>query len=203
MSAESIKEQLCGKNGGLENLARRIAAIVSSEFSQVLEFEDLVSETALILLERKSQLCSRPKINLSYLVITVKHRLTDKFLRKKHLKTQSIYEGESEGERTIEDTLKVPAVHPIIYLNAKEALERLKEELSDKEFEILCYRAHSALYPKEENPFLRDKSRAAKDKAWSRLRPKVEKILEDFGFNIKDVGVFGELLMSECERKFR
>jgi DNA-directed RNA polymerase specialized sigma24 family protein len=207
MNAEAVKETLCGgKEERLNELIRLVAATIKKKFKEfdgILEFEELVSETALILLEKKEELCRRQKVNFSFLVKVVRNRLIDKYTRKKQLLTESLFEGEEEDERALEQKLEGAPFNPIVLLNAREALERLKEELSDREFEILCHKVHSALYKKEENPYLKGKSRAAKDKAWSRLRPRVEKLLKEFDLELEEMDILKELIMSECERRFR
>ena len=204
MSAEKIKEKLCkGKGEEIEELSRKIAGIIQKEFSTKLEFEDLVSEVALILLEKRKEFCSREELNLSFLVISVRNRLIDRYLRKKSFQTVSISEKQEEEERLLEERLEASPFNVIALLNAREAVELLQKELTEKELEVLCYRVHSALYKKEENPYLKDKSRNARDKAWSRLRPKVEKLLKEFDFDLEEAGIFGQLLLSECQKKFR
>jgi DNA-directed RNA polymerase specialized sigma24 family protein len=203
MSVEKVKEKLCGGSGEeLKELSAKIAAIIKREFSSRLDFEDLASEVALILLEKREELCKRRSLNLSFLVITVRNRLIDKHVRKKSLQTVSIFEKEEES-RSLEESLEGETFNALALLNAREAVELLKGELSEKELETLCFRVHSALYRKEENPFLREKSKDARDKAWSRLRPKVEKLLKEFDFSPEEAGIFGELLLSECLKKFR
>jgi RNA polymerase sigma factor (sigma-70 family) len=204
MSAEKIKEKLCkGKGEEIEELSQKIAGIIRKEFGAKLEFEDLVSEVVLILLEKREEFCSRKEINLSFLVISIRNRLTDKYLRKKSFQTVSISEKQEEEERPLEERLEASPFDVIALLNAQEAVEHLKKELTEKELEILCYRVHSAFYKKEENPYLRDKSRNARDKAWSRLRPKVEKLLKEFNLDGEEAGIFGQLLLSECQKRFR
>jgi len=203
MRAEDIKEKLCSGSGeGIGELSKKIASIIRKEFSSKVEFDDLVSEVALILLEKREEFCRRSSFNFSFLVIAVRNRLIDRYLRKKSLQTVSISE-EKEESRTLEESLEGEAFNAVALLNAQEAVELLKRELSEKELETLCFRVHSALYRKEENPFLVGKSRDAKDKAWSRLRPKVEKLLKEFDFTLEEAGLFGELLLSECLKKFR
>jgi len=202
MSAESIKEKLCsGKGRELEELSQKIAAIIRSKLNFNFELDDLTSEVALILLEKREELCRRD-FNLSFLVVVVKNRLMDRYVRRKFLQTVSLFESEEEG-KSLEETLEGETFNAIALLNAQEAVELLKRELSDREFETLCFRVHSALYRRENNPFLKASSKDAKNQAWSRLRPKVERLLKEFDFSLEEMGIFGELLMSECLKRIR
>ena len=203
MNAETIKEKLCQNKEGIKELSEKVAAILKREFRSELEFEELVSETALILLEKRGELCQRERLCLSFLVVMVRNRLIDRYLRRKKFQTVSIFHETEENGKSLEEKLEGDPFNIIALLNGEEALELLKNELNDREFEVLCFKVHSALYKREENPFLAGRSRNAKDQAWSRLRPKVERILKKFDFSLEDMEVLSQLILSECFRKFR
>ncbi|TCK06216.1 hypothetical protein [Phorcysia thermohydrogeniphila] len=198
----SLVEKLC-KEKEIAELCREIARALSKNFKTVVETtEELESEVALVLLERKEKLCKElERISFAYLLLTVKNALIDKFFRSKN--TLTVLFSESSEESNFLSTLKAENFSPVSLLNVKEAIKKLKEVLSKGELETLCYYFHSVLYRKDENPFLSEKSQDAKYKAWSRLKPKVRELLKDYDLTEEEIRLLGELLLSEFLKKNR
>lgn len=199
-----VRKKLC-KEMELEELTKDISRILYKNFFQLFEsFEELQSEVTVTLLESRQKLCSKEKLNLAFLVTSVRNRLIDKFFRSKKLEATEFSDLEDEeGNR-----LEVPYednISPIALLNVREAIEELKSELKESEIETLCYYLFSVMYRKEENPFLKEKSSDARYKAWSRLRPKVGEILKPFEFSEEEMKLMAELLLSEflMEERFK
>ncbi len=200
MSVDNLKDELCSKEG-VGKIAEQIAKFMLKHFRN-LSLQELVSEVALILLEKRKELCKKEVLELPFLAVVVRNRLYDKFFRKKEIGSINFSNLEGGDERRFEERIAVS--HKITsLLTVKEAVNLLKEKLSQREIEILCYYLHSVIYRKEENPFLAGKSQDAKYKAWSRLKPKIREILKDFYFSEEEMRLFSELFLSECEGKSR
>jgi hypothetical protein len=195
-------EKFC-KGENVVELSKEIAKILFKNFKSAVEtVQELESEVVLVLLERKEKLCREPeRLSFSYLVLSVRNALVDKFFRSK--KISSLLFSEISEENGSPLKIKAEGFSPLSLLNVREAFEKLKKELSEKEMEILCYYFHSVLYRKEEKPFLKNKSQDAKYKAWSRLRPKVKELLKNYDLTEKEIGLLGELLLSEFSRNER
>ncbi len=194
----NLKEKLC-KEKDIKELVRDVTRIILKNFWSVVEsFEDLESEVTVVLLEKRESLCRKKEINLSLLSMVVRNALIDKFFRSKKLNETFFSELEESGFDA--EGKELP---PLSIINVNEAIRRVKESLNESEIETLCYYLYSVLYRKEENPFLREKSRDAKYKAWSRLKPKVSEILSPFDFSDDEIRLFAERLLSEFLRKNR
>jgi len=195
-------EKFCREKEVTE-LCKELAKALSKNFKTVVETtEELESEVAIVLLERREKLCKElERISFSYLLLTVKNALIDKSYRSKNPLTVLFSESSEENDPLL--TLKAQNPSPVSLLNVKEAVKKLKETLPERELETLCYYFHSVLYRKDENPFLKGKSQDAKYKAWSRLKPKVKELLKDYHLTEEEIGLLGELLLSEFLKKNR
>jgi len=197
----SIREKFC-KEGNITEIARDISRLMMKNFKSVFEsYEELESEIAVILLEKRGTICRKKEVNLSLLTIIVRNALIDKFFRSR--KFNELVFSEFEGNGNSLDTVDEGELSPLSLINVNEAVRLVKGSLSKNELETLCYYLHSVLYRKEENPFLRGKSKDAKYKAWSRLRPKVSELLSPFRFSDAEMRLFSEILLSEFLRKNR
>jgi len=198
----NLVEKLC-KGENVAELSKEVTKVLLKNFKSAVETtQELESEVTLVLLERRDKLCKEPgRISFSYLVLTVRNALIDKFFRSKNVLT--VLFSESSEEDNFLSTLKAENLSPLSLLNIKEAIRKLKENLSEGELETLCYYFHSVLYRKDKNPFLSEKSQDAKYKAWSRLRPKVRELLKDHDLTEKEIRLLGELFLSEFLRKNR
>jgi len=197
----NLKEKLCNE-GNFPELVKDVTKLIMKNFQSVVEsFEELESEVALVLLEKRATLCKKREINLSLLSMVVRNSLIDKFFRSRKVKEMNFSELETDGSSF--DTPNERELSPLSLINVNEAVRRVKKSLSESELETLCYYLHSVLYRKEENPFLREKSKDAKYKAWSRLRPKVSELLSPFGFSDAEMKLFSEVLLSEYLSKNR
>jgi len=194
----NLKEKLC-KEGKITEIVKDVTRIIMKNFRSVVEsFEELESEVAVILLEKKNSLCRKKEINLSLLSMVVRNALIDKFFRSKKLSETFLSELEDSGFDA--EKRELP---PLSIINVNEAIRKVKESLNENEIETLCYYLYSVLYRKEENPFLKEKSRDAKYKAWSRLKPKVSEILSPFDFSDDEIRLFAEKFLSEFLKKNR
>ena len=194
----NLKEKLCSE-GKISEIVKDVTKLILRNFRSVVEsFEELESEVAVVLLEKKDSLCRKKEINLSLLSMVVRNTLIDKFFRSKKLSETFFSELEDSGFDA--EKRELP---PLSIINVNEAIRKVKESLNENEIETLCYYLYSVLYRKEENPFLKEKSRDAKYKAWSRLKPKVSEILSPFDFSDDEIRLFAERLLSEFLRKNR
>ncbi len=202
----NVKEVFC-QEGNILKISRTITSAIYKDFKTVVEcFEELESEVTLVLIERKEKLCKRKDLNLSFLILSVRNALIDKFFRTKNSRLFTVIfsdmEDEEKGKR-IEILLEESSLHPIALLTVKEALKELKNSLSSSELETLCYFFHSKLHRKETNPFLKEKSPDAKYKAWSRLKLKVREILKPFELTEDELRLIAEALLSEFKKEVR
>lgn len=190
---------------GLEELAEQITKILFKRFHLgSYDYEDLKSEVVLFLLENRQKFKRANSLNFSYLVVATRNYFTDKFLRRKRIVASiSLDRSLTEEEETPIEVPDEGEIPPVVLLNIKEAFGLLKENLKESELETLCYYFHSVLYRKDDNPFLADKSQDAKYKAWSRLRPKISKLLLPFEFTEQEMKLLAEILLSECLQKKR
>ncbi len=197
----NLKEKLC-KDGEIAEVVKDVSRLIAKNFWSVVEsFEELESEVAVVLLEKKPNLCKKGKINLSLLSMVVRNALIDKFFRSKKLNELAFSEFEEEGSSF--DAVDKRELPPLSIINVNEAVRKVKETLSESEIETLCYYLYSVLYRKEENPFLKEKSKDAKYKAWSRLKPKISEILSPFDFSEEEMKLFARNFLSEFLRKTR
>jgi hypothetical protein len=196
----SIKEELCVKED-ITELSKKIAAKLREKFKTVLETtQEIESEVVVILLERKESFCKKEQLTFNYILLSVRNALIDRYFR---VKESSVVKVSIEDEENPIDVEEKRELSPVSLLAVREAFEILKESLTKSEYEILCYYFFSVLYRKEENPFLEEKSEAARYKAWSRLKPKVQEILKDFELEEEEMKKLGFLVTSDCLSKKR
>ncbi|MEO2069685.1 MAG: hypothetical protein ABGX27_09300 [Desulfurobacteriaceae bacterium] len=189
-----------------EKVVSKLESIIGDKFGYLFESkDDLKSEIALILLEKKEKLLKAPNLRFGYLVATVKNALQDKFVKKKRLLYCSFsdsFESDKENDDkgySFEELIKDESIPEVVKVLVFDYVKFLKERLKDSELEVLCYRFWNEIYKREENPFLKDKSENAKHKAWSRLRPKISELLSDF--SEEELILFIRVFMSEvCQR---
>jgi len=189
-----FRKALCEEEEIYE-IAQAVAKVLFKKikFQFIEDLDDLTSEVAVILLEKRELFCSLKELRFSYVVAAVRNHLFDKYIRKNYLDEKNLDEIEEP----------VFANNYIEEIATKEAIEKLKRELTEKEMETFLYFLFSTFYKKEENPFLSNKSRDAKYKAWSRLKPKVAEILKEFDFTGEEMKKLGEALLSEYLPKSR
>jgi len=196
----SIKEELCVKED-ITELSKKIAAKLREKFKTVFETtQEIESEVVVILLERKESFCKKEQLTFNYILLSVRNALIDRYFR---VKESSVVKVSIEDEENPIDVEEKRELSPVSLLAVREAFEILKESLTKSEYEILCYYFFSVLYRKEENPFLEEKSEAARYKAWSRLKPKVQEILKDFELEEEEMKKLGFLVTSDCLSKKR
>jgi|GEM_PF-6231246 uncharacterized protein (UPF0335 family) len=203
----NIREVLCAKKD-IAGLCKKIATVLKSKFKSVFEtVEELESEVAVILLEKREVFCKEEELSLGFLITSVRNALIDKYFRgKKKLPTELFSDKEKEdkeGKKRPEEFEFKEELSLISFLTVREVFEKLRESFSENEYETLCYYFYSVLHKNEENPFLSEKSASAKYKAWSRLKPKVRKILEEFELEEEEVKCLAHLVMSDCLDKNR
>lgn len=216
-----IKKILCSKTikqEEMETLVKNVFSwlkrkgeipdVSSGHLFMGMENIDFKEEILFILLKKRDYICSRNTVTFSLLCEIAKNYFTDKFWRKPEAFSQfiSIYEPIGNGDIKIEDTIKDTKISPETfneYIYIPELLRIIKESLSDRDKEVLCYRIYKELKSKE-NPFLNALSDDAKYQAMSRLIRKLRKLLTDEpskSFSTNGARIFIKLAMSEICKK--
>jgi DNA-directed RNA polymerase specialized sigma24 family protein len=175
-----------------------------------MDEEEIAGEIVLLLFEKRNYICSREKVTFSLLRRIIKNHFIDKikasFRFQEVSKTSTFSDNTNEnGRLMIEDEVDNPTL-TIEYILVDEYVDFLRENLTDREKEILCFEVFNVQGRTENNPFLSQLSRDARYQAWSRLKRKIRKIFSEELLNTEDISpefalVFVDRVMSEiCEK---
>ena len=198
----NIKKELCVKKN-ITELSKSIAIKLKEKFKTVLEtVQEIESEVAVILLEKREIFCKKEQLTFSYVLLAIRNALIDNYFRIKESTVVKISIDSDSDENPI-DIEEKKKLSPVSILAIGEAFQILQEALTPNEYETLCYYFFSVLYRKEENPFLKEKTEAAKYKAWSRLKPKIQKLLKDFDLEEPEMKELALRITSDCLSKKR